>query len=460
MLPGGPNATLLRKLGTRDAALIVMGGIIGSGIFRNPSVVAKIVHVGWAMLAVWVAGGAVALLGAFVFAELAARRPHDGGLYAYMREAFHPIVAFMYGWTLLLVSQSGGMAAAALTFAGYFQPRTGINVDPTLLALAVLAVFTLVNCLGVREGSNLQHVFMVLKIVAIAGLIAAGFLAHPTAGAAAPVAASGAALSLLGAMAVSMIAVLFAYSGWQTSSFMTGELKEPTRTLPRGMLWGVSGVVVLYLLVNVVCLRVLGPAGLMHTDAPASEVLRALLGSRGAQLIAALIALSTLGFLSNQILVSPRVYHAMAKDGIFFRQIGWLHPKTRVPVVAIALQGAAAILITLWKGYTEILNYVISVDYVFFALAAIAIFVFRARDRARQEARPGFVVPLHPYSTALFLFAAIAVVVTTYVASFLDALVTLGLFVVAVPAYYGFVVLRRREGPMPAAPSVEPTLHG
>jgi len=459
-LPGGLNATLLRRLGTRDAALIVMGGIIGSGIFRNPSVVAKIVHVGWAMLAVWVAGGAVALLGAFVFAELAARRPHDGGLYAYMREAFHPVVAFMYGWTLLLVSQSGGMAAAALTFAGYFQPLTGISADPTLLALAVLSVFTVVNCLGVREGSNLQNVFMVLKIAAIAALIAAGFLAHPTAAAAAPLVAAGATLPLLGAMAVSMIAVLFAYSGWQTSSFMTGELKEPSRTLPRGMVWGVCGVVVLYVLVNVVCLRVLGPTGLMRTDAPASEVLRALLGSRGAQLIAALVALSTLGFLSNQILVSPRVYHAMAKDGLFFRQIGWLHPRTRVPVIAIALQGAVAIFITLWKGYAEILNYVISVDYVFFALAAIAVFVFRARDRARQEARPGFVVPLHPYSTALFALVAVAVVITTYVASFLNALVTLGLFLAAIPAYYGFVALRRREGPMPTAPSAEPTLHG
>ena len=443
---------LLRRLGPRDAALIVMGGIIGSGIFRNPSVVAQSLHVGWAILGVWIAGGVVALLGAFVFAELAARRPSDGGLYAYMRDAFHPVVAFMYGWTLLLVSQSGGMAAAALTFAGYFSPLVGLHVAPTLLAFIVLALFTIVNCLGVRQGSGLQNLFMVLKIVAIAALVLVGFLAHPAASAAQPALPTGTTLSLLGAMAVSMIAVLFAYSGWQTSSFMTGELKDPSRSLPRGILWGVCGVIVLYLLVNVVCLRVLGPTGLAHTDAPASDVLRAFMGPLGARLIAALIALSTLGFLSNQILVSPRVYHAMAEDGIFFRQLACLHPRTRVPIVAIALQGAVAIAITFWKDYAHILNYVISVDYVFFALAAIALFVFRARDRAGATPAPGFRVPLHPFTTALFLIVAVGVVVTTYVSSLANALVTLGLLLVAVPVYYAFVALRQRGTSTPTAP--------
>jgi len=432
-------AKLARRLGAFDAALIVMGGIIGTGIFRNPSVVAQSVHAGWAIMAVWVAGGVVAMLGAFVFAELAARRPSDGGLYGYMREAFHPLVAFMYGWTLLLASQSGGMAAAALTFAGYFEPLTGMSVNPTLLAFIVLAIFTIVNCLGVRQGSNAQNAFMVLKIAAIAALIGVGLFAHPSASAAAAAPSIGSSLGLFGAMAVSMIAVLFAYSGWQTSSFMTGELKNPTRTLPLGMLWGVAGVIALYVLVNVVCLRVLGPAGLMHTDAPASEVLRAFMGARGAQIIAALIALSTLGFLSNQILTSPRVYHAMAEDGLFFRQIAWLHPKTRVPVVAIALQGAFAIAITLLKGYGQILNYVIGIDYVFFALAAIALFVFRARDRRAGKNEAGYCVPLHPVTTALFFAITVAVVLTTYISSPVGAAWSLGALLSAVPIYYLFL---------------------
>jgi APA family basic amino acid/polyamine antiporter len=427
---------LVRRLGVFDAGLIVMGGIIGSGIFRNPSAVAQSVHAGWAIMTVWAAGGVVALLGAFVFAELAARRPSDGGLYAYMREAFHPVVAFMYGWTLLLVSQSGGMAAAAIIFAGYFEPLTGLHVNPQLLAFAVLAIFTIVNCLGVRQGSNVQNFFMVLKIVAIAALIGVGLFAHPAAAASAPTPGPASSLSLFGAMAVSMIAVLFTYSGWQTSSFMTGELKEPTRTLPLGMLWGVGGVIVLYILVNIVCLRVLGPSGLMHTNAPASEVLRAFMGARGAQLIAALIALSTLGFLSNQILTSPRVYHAMAQDGLFFRQMAWLHPRTHVPVIAIALQGAFAIAITFLRGYAQIINYVTGVDYVFFALAALALFVFRARDARDGVANAGYCVPLHPFTTALFFLITVAVVLTTYVSSPQGAAWSLGALVSAVPIYY------------------------
>jgi APA family basic amino acid/polyamine antiporter len=241
---------------------------------------------------------------------------------------------------------------------------------------------------------------------------------------------------LFGAMAVSMIAVLFTYSGWQTSSFMTGELKEPTRTLPLGMLWGVGGVIVLYILVNIVCLRVLGPSGLMHTNAPASEVLRAFMGARGAQLIAALIALSTLGFLSNQILTSPRVYHAMAQDGLFFRQMAWLHPRTHVPVIAIALQGAFAIAITFLRGYAQIINYVTGVDYVFFALAALALFVFRARDARDGVANAGYCVPLHPFTTALFFLITVAVVLTTYVSSPQGAAWSLGALVSAVPIYY------------------------
>ncbi len=165
---------LARRLGAADAALIVMGGIIGSGIFRNPSVVAKIVHSPALILFAWALGGLIALLGAFVFAELAARRPEDGGLYAYMRDAYHPAVAFMYGWTLLLVSQSGGAAASAVTFAGYFTPPSGVHVDERLLAVGTLAFLTIVNCFGVRAGSNVQNFFMILKIGAIAALIGVG----------------------------------------------------------------------------------------------------------------------------------------------------------------------------------------------------------------------------------------------------------------------------------------------
>lgn len=423
---------LARRLGPFDAALIVMGGIIGSGIFRVPSVVAKDVSLPGAIMGVWIAGGIISILGTFVIAELAARRPQDGGFYAYLRDAFHPIVAFMYGWTLLLASQSGGMAAAAVTFAGYYPALTGRTDDARVIAAGVLAVFTILNCFGVRQGGNLQNLFMVLKIAAIAALIAIGFLAHPSASAATATPNPATTLSLFAAMGGAMVAVMFAYSGWQTASFMSGELKNPTRTLPIGLLWGVGGVIVLYLLVNVVCLRVLGAYGLMHTDAPGSDVVRAFLGARGGQLMAVAISLSTLGFLSNQILTSPRVYHAMAEDGLFFKSIAWVHPKTRVPILAIALQGAVAIVITFLKGYSQILDYVIGVDFLFFGLAAIAIFVLRARD-AQKDC--GFNVPFHPFTTTLFMLIAFAIAFRSYLSSWQGTLVTFALFAIAVPVY-------------------------
>ncbi len=424
-----------------------MGGIIGSGIFRNPSVVAQRVHTPGLILFVWALGGVVALLGAFVFAELAARRPQDGGLYAYMRDAFHPVVAFMYGWTLLLVSQSGGAAASAVTFAGYFPVVFGgWHVDAKLLAVGTLGFLTFVNCLGVRAGSNVQNLFMILKIGAIGGLIAVGIFAPAAHTASSVAAAGGANFDALTAIGVAMIPVLFAYSGWQTSSFMSGELKQPQRTLPLGMLWGVIGVVVLYMLVNIVCLRVLGPNGLMHTATPASDVLQAVMGPRGAQLIAAAVMLSTFGFMSNQILTSPRVYHAMAQDGVFFKQAAWVNPRTRVPVVAIALQGIFAIVIALSGQYDQILNYVTSIDYVFFGLSAIALFIFRARD-ARADVRipRSLRVPGHPFSTAVFMFVAFAVVLDTYIKYPQNSLIGLAILLAGIPVYYIFLANERRR---------------
>ncbi|MDP9110324.1 MAG: amino acid permease, partial [Candidatus Eremiobacteraeota bacterium] len=230
---------LLRRLGVRDAALIVMGGIIGSGIFMNPSVVAKQVHTGPLILLAWALGGIIAMLGAAVFAELAYRRPENGGLYAYMRDAYHPVVAFAYGWTLLLVSQSGGAAASAVTFAAYFTALTHLHVDPRFLAAVTIALFTLVNCFGVRSGATTQNVFMILKIAAIMGLILVGLTVTHPAVASAPVHA----FNPLGALGLALVPVLFAYSGWQTSSFMAGELRDPGRTLARGMLIGTGAVV-------------------------------------------------------------------------------------------------------------------------------------------------------------------------------------------------------------------------
>ena len=418
---------LARRLGAFDATMIVMGGIIGSGIFINPYVVARQVHTPALILGAWAAGGVIALLGAFVYAELAALRPEVGGQYAYLRDAWHPAVAFLYGWGLLLVIQSGGMAAVAVTFARYTVELTGAPIADWMLASITLLVLTLINCFGVRSGTNTQTILMLLKLAAIMMLIIAGFALIRPSGAQA-----AAATSTLGRFAAAMTPVMFAYGGWQTASFMSGELLRPRRDLAVGLLAGVCGVIAVYLLVNIVCLRALGTAGLAATTTPASAVMRMALGERGAMLIAAGIAISTLGFLSQGMLTAPRVYYAMSEDGLFFKAIGRVHPKTRVPVVAIALQGIVAVIIAVSGTYEQILGYVVSVDFIFFGLTGLALFVFRRKAPPSDSFR----TPGHPITTAVFTIACWAVVVGTVARSPVNSLIGFGILFAGLPAYW------------------------
>ena len=418
-----------------------MGGIVGSGIFMNPSVVARFVGSGWLVMGAWIAGGVIALLGAGIFAELAARRPDDGGLYAYLRDAFHPALAFVFGWTLLLVSQSGGMAAAAVTFARYFDTLSGRHSSSAAVAVIAIAAFTAINALGVRTGTSTQNAFMVLKILAIAAFAAIGlFFVHAVApGATAPALPAG-----IGAIGLAMVPVLFAYSGWQTSSFMSAELRDPQATLPRGLIVGVLGVVLLYLAVNAACLRALGTSALAATSTPASDIAAIAFGPIGKWIMAGVIAVSTLGFLSNQILTSPRVYFQMASDGTFFKQLASVNARTHAPVLAIVLQGVVAIVIALSGRYDQILNYVTCNDYIFFGLAAIALIVFRRRDARDPGApKPVFRMPGHPFTTVLFLAAAWFIVGDTIVKSPLDTGVGIGILLTGLPVYWLFLWRRR-----------------
>lgn len=428
--------TLARRLGAFDATMIVMGGIIGSGIFINPYVVARQVHTPALILGAWIAGGVIAILGAFVYAELAALRPETGGQYAYLRDAYHPSLAFLYGWALLLVVQSGGMAAVAVTFARYTIEMTHAPMPDWALATLTLFTLTAINCLGVRSGSNVQSALMLLKLVAIALLLGAGTLfitpSHPgthtnSGGAGHPSPGSFDLLMFAGAMTP----VMFAYGGWQTASFMSAELKRPRRDLAVGLLAGVTGVIAIYVAVNVVCLRALGTTGLAATTTPASAVMRMALGERGASLIALGIAISTLGFLSQGMLTAPRVYYAMADDGLFFRTVGRVHPVTRVPVAAIALQGAAAIVIALSGTYEQILGYVVSTDFIFFGLTGMALFVFRRRGNVGG----GFRTPGHPVTTAVFVAACWLVVIGTVIRSPMNSAIGFAIMAAGLPAY-------------------------
>jgi APA family basic amino acid/polyamine antiporter len=420
---------LARRLGLFDATMLVMGGIIGSGIFVTPAEVAR--HVGTPALIIgaWLIGGVVALAGALVYAELAARKPAVGGQYTYLRDAYGPLPAFLYGWSLLLVIQSGGMAAVAITFARYLNAFVHLPVNDSAVAVAVLALLTLINCLGVRAGSNVQSILMLLKIGAIAALVGAGLWFAPEVSGfrtAAPMATS--ALAALGA---ALTPVMFSYGGWQTSSFVAGEMRDPARDLARGLLLGVAGVVILYTAVAFVCLHALGAEGLAASKTPASDVMRIALGERGASFIALGIAVSALGFLSQSMLTAPRVYFAMAEDGLFFRSVATVSARTRVPVVAIILQGAAATAIALSGTFGQILSYVVSVDFIFFGLTGAALFVFRHR----REPCTGFTAPGHPVTTGLFVAACALVVIATVWNNPVNSLIGYAILLAGVPAF-------------------------
>ncbi len=434
---------LARRLGAFDATMIVMGGIIGAGIFMNPSVVARHVSAPSLMLGAWVAGGLIALAGAFVYAELAQRRPEVGGQYAYLRDAFHPMAAFLYGWTLLLVTQTGGMAAVAMTFANYFRELTGLNVDRSVIAVTTLAVLTVVNCLGVRSGSNVQSAFMVTKIAAIVMLVVLGWRAVGSSGSLDVGSAPGPSSTHSNFLAA-MVPVLFAYGGWQTASFVSGEMKDPGRDLPRGLLFGVLGVVVLYLAVNLICILVLGPAGLAQTQTPASEVMRRAFGEGGARLIAGGIAVSTIGFLSQGMLTAPRVYYAMARDGLFFKKVGTLSERTKAPVIAIVLQGIWASVIAVVGLYAQVLNYVVALDAVFFGLTGAALLVFRRRN---PDAVAGMRMPGHPVTTIIFVCAFWILALSTIVQFPKDAGMGVLILLIGIPVYLGW----KRRGGQPAS---------
>jgi basic amino acid/polyamine antiporter, APA family len=426
--------TLARRLGLFDATMLVMGGIVGSGIFINPYVVAQQVHTPALILGAWIFGGIIGIGGAFIWAELAATLPEVGGQYAYLREAYHPAVAFLYGWVLLLVIQTGGMAAVSITFARYFVELTGLQIPDWIIATTALAVLTLVNCLGVKFGGRTQSGLMVMKIAAIAALVIAGAV---LAGHHVTVTTPAERDSSLTSFGAAMVPVLFAYGGWQTANFLAAEVKEPKKNLPRGLLLGVLGVVVLYLAVNWVCLRALGPQGLAATSTPATAVMRLALGQRGATFIAAAVAISTLGFLSQSILTAPRVYFAMAEDGLFFRAVAWLDPRTRVPVVAIILQSVWTIVIALSGRYEQILNYVIAMDFLFFGLTATTIFVFRRRaTRGEMNATAGYRMPGHPFSTAVFVAICWWVVGNTIYRYPQNSLIGFVLLLAGIPVYW------------------------
>jgi APA family basic amino acid/polyamine antiporter len=405
-----------RRLGLFSGTMAVIGGIIGSGIFLNPAIVAARVATAPLTLAAWIAGGVVALLGAFIYGELAARVPRVGGGYAYLREGFGAFPAFLYAWALLLMIATGAIAAVAFTFASYAGALFGWpQTSLPWVAAGAIALLTALNYVGVRPAAWTQNALTVLKLTALAGLIFAGLLlpvhtpATDTVTATAAVLAPSGLIPVTLALATAFVPVLFSYGGWQQTNFIAEELVAPERNLPRALVLGVMTVILVYLLANVAYLRVLGVAGLGASTAPAADTMTALLGPGGRTLISVGILISTFGFLDLVIMVSPRVYQAMAADGLFFAAFARLHPRFRTPVTAIIAQAVWVCLLLATRTYGQLLDYVTFADWIFFAATAATLIVHRRRDRLKSRAA-GFRLPGYPWTLALFILAAAYVV--------------------------------------------------
>jgi APA family basic amino acid/polyamine antiporter len=400
-----------RALGPFDATMVVVGGIIGSGIFINPAFVAARLNSFSLILFVWALGGAVALAGAFIWAELGARFPRAGGQYVYLRDGLHPLAGFLYGWALLVSIETGAMAAVALTFAEYaLRIAGGPSAAARTVAIAAIVLLSAINIAGVKPGSRVLNVFVVLKVAALAILIGAGLVLAPREGWTASPAESTTSPLVLGA---ALVPILFAYGGWQNANYVAEEVDRPERTLPRSLLAGTAIVVAVYVLANVSYLRALGVAGLADTTTPAADAAERWFGSSGRTFVSAAIAVSTFGFLDLAILAPTRVYYALAADGCFPASMGRLHPRFQTPAVAIVAQSAWSIVLLASGTYAGLLNTVVFADWIFFGSTAATLFVFRSsrwRTRSRPDEPLPFRAPGYPILPALFVAVAIWVV--------------------------------------------------
>src|SRR5947209_7419713 len=441
--------TYARRLGLFSGTMAVVGGIIGGGIFRTPAVVAERVGSAGLALAAWLLGGVVALIGAFCYGELGQRRPRAGGGYVYLRETWGPLPAFLYGWTLLLVIATGAIAAVAVTFANYALALAGLPQRLTVpVAVDAIVLVSGINYVGVRPAAVTQNIFTILKLAALAALIGAALFTVTSAvpyRLLPPPSAPVGLWAVVVSVGAALVPILFTYGGWQQTNFIAEEIIDAERNLPRALVTGVAGVVVVYVLANVAYLRVLGSAGLAASTAPAADVMRALLGPAGGTLIAAGIAVSTFGFLNLVILVTPRVLQAMATDGVFFPRLAELHPVHRTPAAAILVQAGWAVLLTVSGTFGQLVDYVAFGDWIFFGLTVAGLFIYRARDRAGSYAAPAgaFRAPGYPWTPGLFVLAAAYVVLSAIASNPKNAAIGGGLILLGVPFYYYWRAGRR-----------------
>lgn len=448
-------SSLPRRLGLWSAVAVLVGSTIGSGIFRVPAEVAQRVGVAEIFLIAWVAGGLFALFGALTLAELAAAFPQTGGLYIYLREGFGPLPAFLFGWAELVIIRPGAYGAIAITFAEYLSDLvpaldTAIGLGPLrttgvgLTAASGILAVAAFNYFGIHRAAIVQNATTAFKVAAVGGLallgLALGARALPEG--AGPVGAASAVQ--IGAFGVALIAILWAYDGWADLSFVAGEVREPGRDLPRALLLGTATVIVLYLLANVTYLYLIPIAQIAVSPLVAADAAERVFGGLGRGLVAGVVAVSTFGTLNGSMMTAPRIFFAMAEDGLFFRRIAAVHPRHGSPSAAVVLAAALGMAFVLIRTFGELAEQFIVGIWPFYALAVAAIFVMRRRrpDLPRPYRTWGYpAVPL------LFLLASLWVLGNVLVERPRPTALNFAAILVGVPVYYAW---RRWTGRRPA----------
>jgi len=436
-----PMTQLVRTLRLRDLFLLFVGSVIGSGIFRTPGLILRQLDgsVGLSLL-VWLAGGVLSLLGALTYAELAAANPEAGGLYCYIRDAFGRMSAFLYGWCLFLVIASGSVAALARVFSEYLAKVIPLSpAGETITSVLMIGIVTAVNVWGTRRSSDLQNWTTLIKVGIIVLLSAVLLsLGHHAADLPAALGSSQHGFGLFSNFGLAMIAVLWAYEGWQFGTYSAGEVVDPQKAFPRAFLLGALVLTGLYLLAVVAYLVALGPVGTAASDTIAATSVAALVGPWAAKFVALTILISTFSAANSVILTAPRVFYAMAKDNLFFKSLAEVHPRFHTPAPAIVILGVWSAVLASAGKFAELIGGVIFVGWIFYGLGAAAIFPLR---RAAQGKSLPYRVPGYPWTPLLFVLASVAIVGNAVVLAFLDPAqfkylaVAIVLFLLGLPAY-------------------------
>jgi APA family basic amino acid/polyamine antiporter len=430
-----PKNQLPRVFGLFDVTSIVIGGIIGSGIFMVPAEIAGAVKSPLLMLAVWVVGGFLSFLGALALAELGSALPQAGGIYVYLREAYGSFISFLFGWTLFFVIDSGAIATLAVAFSANYLPYF-IKMSPLvtkLVASGFIVFLATVNYFGARQGSNLHNLLTVIKTVGILGICAAVFLSGKGNPANFVNPGSGRfSLDLMSSFGLALIATFWAYKGWETATYSAGEVRNPEKNLPLGILIGLFSVIIIYLLANLAYLYILPASAIAASDRVAAEAMMAAVGPLGASIISVIILFSILGSANQNMLCSPRVYYAMAQDKLFFKSVARIHPRFKTPYVSIIAISLWSIVLSLSGSFEQLFTYVIFGEWIFFGLTVAAVFVLR---RQRPDLPRPYKTWGYPWAPALFVLAALAISVNSLIKEFINSMAGLGIIFLGIPAY-------------------------